>query len=143
MSIVVPQQGLNALLGYSRTALAALITATKLKVRLFTNNYSPINTTKVSDFTEATFTGYAAQNVPTLSADFINSDGNAEFAATAQNIWTASDAVSPNTVYGYWVADETSTPILLWCEKFDTPVDMLAGGNTLMLLLRFIQASQF
>lgn len=142
-NLVIPETGEAAFLTEIRTALAALITATHLKVRLFSNNYTPIATTVVSDFTEATFTGYAAQNVPALSTVFTNAAGQAEIDANATNFFQATDAVSPNTIYGYWIADETSTPILMWCEKFDTPIDMTTAGKTLILLLRLILASAF
>jgi hypothetical protein len=142
-NLVVPWVGEVAFASQIQAALAALIAAVKLKVKLYKNNFSPVGATVPADFTEADFTGYAAQNVPPLTPVFLNDSNQAEFDATAINIWTATDAVSPNTIYGYYVEDTTAGPVLLWAEKFDTPVDMTTGGKTLILLLRLVLASMF
>lgn len=141
--LVVPQEGQTEFMTDVKTALAAVITATKLKVHLYTNNYTPIGSTTITDFTEATFTGYAAQNVPALGVVFTNDSGQAEFDCTATSTWTATDAVTPNTIYGYYVVDSTTGTIVRWAERFDTPVDMTAAGKTLILLLRLLLASMF
>ena len=101
-NLLVPTTGEAYFLGQIKAALDVAIAATKLKVRLYSNNYVPIPSSVVGDFTEADFTGYTAGGmvVPPTGAVFINSDNQAEFDCTTTNVWTATDAVTPNTIFG-------------------------------------------
>lgn len=71
---------------------------------LYTNNYTPLETSVIGDFTEATFGGYSRVAVDAWGAAFWSSGGWAESDA-ALATFTATGAGLPVTVYGYFLLD--------------------------------------
>jgi hypothetical protein len=131
--IVVPDAGslklLAATLGSSETVDVTFV------LKLFSNNFTPNNTTLTSDFTEASFTGYA----PVL---FARSDwqrpalvsgkaGMLLFTAPSKFNNTGPSA----TVYGWYVVGLT-TGVTLFCERFATP-EVILPFQTLNLRIQF------
>lgn len=111
--------------------------ANNAKVKLFTNNYTPLASSVLADFTEATFGGYVALATPTAADAGVIPGGldNWIFGALT---WTASGAGLPITIYGYWVQFDnpiTLAPTLLWAQRFDTPQALIAAGNTISFVL--------
>jgi hypothetical protein len=134
MALVVPDLGEIELL----TKLLKNTTDTEdYIIRLYKNNYSPINTTVVGDFTEADFTSYAEKTV--ARGDWSSPSTvaiKAESSVTAQS-WTCG--VTGNTVYGYYVVGATSG-VCLWAEQF-AAARVLADGDVLNLTPKFNLAS--
>ena len=106
-------------------------------VRLYKNNYSPINTTVVGDFTEADFTNYTAKTITRSDWASPSTVANkAESSATAQS-WTCG--ITGNTLYGYYVIGSTSG-VCLWAEQFAAS-RILVDGDILNLTPKFTLSS--
>jgi hypothetical protein len=127
---------LQALLGALQTRPAAALLTTPT-VHLYTALSGQLGpAVDVSQFTEATFSGYAAValsgftgpvNVPSNQGQGIF--GSSEFTAN-------SSITSPGQIaLGYWVDDGTSTIYL--CESFETPVLFVNPGDFLNLATFF------
>jgi len=104
------------------------VTANRLKsLHLFQNNYVPLLTDVVGNFTEATFSGYASQN-PSWGAAFINGSVQAEVDAIALT-FTRSAGATSNTIYGIYVLDNAG--VLTYAERFPAPVTMTTTGDAI------------
>jgi hypothetical protein len=97
-------------------------------LHLFQNNYVPVLSDVVGNYTEATFSGYASQN-PTWGAAFINGSTQAEIDAGALT-FTRSAGASSNTIYGIYVLD--SGGVLTYAERFPAPVSMATAGDAIV-----------
>ena len=141
-NLIVPDEAELRALTDIANALNSLRGAGVLKVKLFKNDYTPVAGTTVASFTEANFTGYAA-TVPSdpFGTPYTNADGKAEIDMPSNVNWTASDAVTPNTIYGYWVED-TSLSKVRWAERFDAAIDMTTAAKYLAIVLRFTLRSE-
>ena len=87
-------------------------------MKLYVNNYTPVDTATSASFTEASSGGYASKMVSGGSWT-ISTVANIVQAAYASQSWTFSGALSGTaTIYGYWLeqsgkahfADMLSTP---------------------------------
>lgn len=114
MALVLTNAGELKLLEW---ALKSTSTPEDLELRLFTNNYTPVAGSVTADFTEATFTDYAAKSLSRASwvAPATNGSGEAETTYAVQT-WTAG---SSQTIYGYYVVGATSGTTI-WAERFAT-----------------------
>lgn len=104
------------------------------KVHLFKNDYTPVPGSLFANFTEADFTGYAAQdlamNLP------VTVSGKATCTNNVVMSFTMGTPGTTNTVYGYYVALNADTfgyGRLLWAERFDNPVFFTNSGDQLNL----------
>ena len=113
MALVVCNAGEVKLL---TTAIkTALSVDESFTLRLYKNNYTPLATSVVGDFTEADFTGYTSKTLTRAgwnAASSVSGTGTIVFG-TAQT-WTCG--ASGNTVYGIYVRDGSGD--LVWAEKF-------------------------
>jgi hypothetical protein len=73
-----------------------------LTLRLFQNDYTPVDGSVIGNFTEATFDGYASQSLSDFAAAYLNASNKAEVDASLY-IFLMTGAVTPNTIYGYYV----------------------------------------
>lgn len=98
------------------------------EVSLYTNNYTPVAGSTLSDFNEATFTGYAA--VPLLRSDFLAPYlvANVAFTDSAIIPAFACTAGSPQTCYG-WYMICTSTNKVVAAQRFNTARVMGPGAT--------------
>lgn len=126
MLMVIPNEGkelwLYWALGTDGTDLE------DFEINLFQNNYTPDDDSTDSDFTVATFTGYAQVDAdraqfgaPAIIADVAYSTLN--FVPTF--ICTGGAA---QTVYGWWMRGRTSG-IVLAAQRFDAPRVMTNGAT--------------
>jgi len=134
-SLVTPS--LNDLLSlWMADALTAGPTFAHLK--LFANNVTVSQTTELADLTEATFTGYAEQNLSAAAdwlAALVDANGNVSrrdavvyhFAASTPNL-------VPNTIYGYYLTNNANN-LLLAAGNFLTPFDFTVDAAALDLEL--------
>lgn len=105
-----------------------------LNVHLFTNNYTPTQSSEVGDFTEAAFSGYAPQSVDKTDwATPATVDGKATSTAPATPlVWTnGSGSVD---VYGYFVTNADDDEVI-YAQKF-TSVKTVPNGEDLKLTLK-------
>ncbi|MCE5292097.1 MAG: hypothetical protein LLG14_23040 [Nocardiaceae bacterium] len=96
-------------------------------VRLYSNNYTPVDSSTLASFTEATFTGYSAVLVE------MNDWGAASITT---NVAYSTSSVTPSytctggggqTVYGWYAEGATSGKVLA-AQRFDTARSMTPGS---------------
>lgn len=101
---------------------------------LFVNDLVPVGATILDDFVEATWPDYAPRKV-TSWVPSVTVDGRA--VATADpTTWTRGSGGPGASVYGYYVTDGSSGP-LIWCERRAAgPIDMTMPTDSVQVLPR-------
>jgi len=108
---------------------------------LFKNDYTPIATTVLADFTEADFDGYARIVLSGWPAAALDANDKASTELAAQT-FTKSGAVTANTIYGVFVLDDVGN--LLYAERNPAGgVVINTAGQTYSYLPRFTDKSEF
>lgn len=133
MPIVLPNEGLPSLLAWMlRDDTSALPSNTLI---LYANDLTPTQSTVYADLTHATFTGYSPETIDRASwtSPVIDSDHAVSTWNTTPIVWLVSGG--SETIYGYAVVTPSS-PVILWVERFASPIAVSAGG-ALALLPRF------
>lgn len=113
-----------------------------LSLRLFKNDYTPVEASLTTDFTVADFTGYASQTltasqsastwaVPTDSSGSANS-----IYGSSPISWTAA---SDQTIYGWYLVGVTSG-ITYLAERYEEPQLLYAASST---VIRFTPKLKF
>lgn len=83
-----------------------------------------------ANFTEATFTGYAAK---TLTAPGWSTSGtDPRTAVYAQQTWTRTSTGTAQLIYGYTV-HRVSDGLLCWFEEFAGPISTSTNGDTIII----------
>ncbi len=124
--LLMPDEGVTLLL--SKMLKDALATGEDYTLKLYQNNYTPVNSSTATSFTEATFGGYlpktlvrATWQAPTIVSGIASS----AYGSTPQT-WTVTSA--PQTIYGYYVLGATSGKVL-WAERFSTSRALTVGDE--------------
>ncbi len=119
MAVQISSDGAEAIL----KALTGVSTTTEtLKLKLYTNNFTPTALSVLADFTEATGGGYAEKS---LSASAWTMTGNA--ISTTPQLFTFTGSVG--SVYGYYLVGATSGKLIA-SEKFTSgPFNVAANGD--------------
>lgn len=101
-----------------------------LVLRLFKNNYTPVDAATSADFTEADFTGYSA--ITLTGASWASAvSGNPSSIAYAQQTFTSSAGSQSQIVYGYYLQQTTSGKVIA-AERFTgTPPTIQNNGDTI------------
>jgi hypothetical protein len=86
-----------------------------------------------TDFTEATFTGYA--DVTLSSASWTITSGNPTTASYATQTFARTSTGTAQTVYGYYVL-RVSDSELMWFEYFPGPVIVEFNGDQIQITPR-------
>lgn len=95
-------------------------------LKLFVNDYTPVEGTLVANLTEMSTHGYAAKTLDkTLWT--IATVSNVTSATHQQQTWNFTNAASV-TVYGYYIVDAV-TGTLLYAERFTYP-QVVTGTDT-------------
>lgn len=106
------------------------------KLKLFVNNYTPVDASVLGDMTEMSTLGYADKTLTKTSwVSTIGASGNPATSAYAQQTFTFT-AGTPVTVYGYMVTDVT-TGLLLWAEMFSTSKVIQNTGDQILITPTF------
>ena len=131
MSLLVPDVGEVLLLSY---ALNKIAPGDDVKLKLFKNDYTPVEGSVVGAFTEADTAGYAA--ISLAMADWtVATDTGTTTAEQPQKTFTLTGA---GTHYGYYITDTAGTG-LLWAERFsDAPHTIPSGGGTEKITVKLI-----
>lgn len=111
------------------TISAALVNC---KLKLYQNDFTPVQGTVIADMTVATFSGYAVKTIAALLASYLDPAGGAS-AQIATQQWDHNGGVIANTIYGFWLEDASVVPVLVMAGRFDAPVPMAALGDSLPL----------
>lgn len=135
MALVIPDEGEVQLL--TKALKSALTVDEDYSLRLYTA-ISPAlgESTTLADFTQATFTGYAAKTLTRAGWGAPSTSVGTTSSTYAQQTWTHSgSAGSSQTILGYYVVGVTSGKVL-WAETFTT-ARVIDGGDTLSLTPSF------
>jgi hypothetical protein len=125
---------LNAMLAALQVRPGAALTAA-LHVHLFTATSQQLTqNSTVAQFTEATFTGYAAVVLGTLSGP-VNTPSKTATALFLNPSFVCSASGTPNVILGYWVDDGAGNFIM--AESFASPVPIVNPGDFIDLGILF------
>lgn len=136
MAITIANEGEKVLL----EAMVGKVAAGNLKLKLYTNNYTPTHTDTVAAFTEmGAVQSYvektlapASWNAGAAGAGSGTSLANKASITYAQQTWTADGTGGAQTVYGYFITDNAGTT-LIGAEKFAAPVTFATAGDTIKI----------
>lgn len=97
-------------------------------IRLYSNNYTPVDGSTVANFTEAAFTGYAAVslNPATFPTSSISANVAVSTYPTAPTFTCTGGG--GQTVYGWYAEGATSGKVLA-AQKFDAARVIVSGSN--------------
>ena len=125
MSLVLVNQGESGVL----TAFFAQA----LHLRLYTNNYTPVQATTEAAVTEASGNGYAAAAL--TGGSWTLSGSSPTQAAYAQQVFTFTGALG--NVYGYYVTRDSDSK-LMFAELFSNgPYNIQNNGDQIKVTLQF------
>ena len=137
MGLVVPNEGELELL--DKMLKDALSTDEAYILKLYKISYQPIKTSSSGNFTEATFTNYAARTLTRAgwtAASTVSDKASSTYGAVQS--WTCGS--TGNTVFGYYMVNGANNKVL-WAEKFTT-ARVLASGDVLNITPKFTLASE-
>jgi hypothetical protein len=97
-------------------------------LKLYKNNYTPIDASVEGDFTEADFTGYGAKTL--AGASWTVTPGAPTSASYAQQTFTSSVDQTIQYIYGYLLVQATSGKIMS-AERFTTPYPIENDGDVI------------
>lgn len=131
MGIKVPDQGEIFL-------LRAFILEDDLDLRLFQNDLVMTDAMTEVDFVEATFTGYAAENL--VAGTWVFTPGAPSDATYGDVVFTSTAGGQSQFIYGYYVT-RRSDGKLLWAERSDdndptAPYEIVNSGDTITIPLK-------
>jgi hypothetical protein len=124
-ALVLPNQG-------EQLALEAMVGKTagqNLVLRLYTNNYTPVEGTTEASVTEASGNGYSA--ITLTAANWSFAAGDPSTLSYAEQTFTFTGALG--NVYGYYFTQVTSGK-LVWAEKFTNgPYNIQNNGDQIKI----------
>jgi hypothetical protein len=125
MSLLVPNQGEQLIL----EAAVGKVAGQNLVMRLFTNNYTPVEGSVESNFTEASGNGYGAITLTAASWSFAGGDPST--LSYAEQTFSFTGALG--NVYGYYFTQVTSGK-LIWAERFSNgPYNIQNNGDAIKI----------
>lgn len=120
--------------------LEALVNKTapqSLVLKLFKNNRVPAEADVETDYTEATFTGYAS--IALTPATWATTAGAPSDVTYPQQTFTSSAGAQNESVYGYYIIQTTSGK-LVCAEKFaDGPYVIVNNGDAIKVTPKVTQ----
>jgi len=141
-SIVLGRALVEAMVDALKTVPGAALLVTPF-VHLATATPTPITPDSVTtDFTEATFAGYAPVALGTISAPL--NLGTNTIGSKADNTFVAGSVVPPGeTIVGFWVDDDETVPTKWYMGgTFSSPVPITIAGDFVALTSIFCAAMQ-
>jgi len=114
-----------------------------LDIKLFKNNYTPVNGSHLGNFDEADFTGYAPIEID--PGDWVFTPGTPSDAEHPQVIFTSTAGAQNQDVYGYYVVERNpgSNGVVRWAERFGNgPYNIQNLGDQIKVTPRFTAASE-
>ena len=122
MPLIVPNAG-------ELLVLEDFLQSGPLSLRLYSNNYTPVEGTTTAAFTEVAGGGYARKTLNI--GDWILTSGDPSFGLYAQQTFSfTGTTTAPGTIYGYYVVN--ALEVTLWAERFAAgvlPFSPIAGSS--------------
>lgn len=106
--------------------------AVELQIHLYVNNYTPLWTSSLSNFTECTATGYFAQQIDPTYWTFSGGSTPPVVATAVPVLWTFTAGLS-NVLYGYYLIN-INTGVLYFAEKFTSSYAIPSGGGSYVVV---------
>lgn len=136
MAFVLSNEGEKLLLD----AATGKVAAGDLKLKLYTNDYTPAHDDVVGDYTEmGSVQNYtektlapASWNAATAGTGSGTANANKATATYGQQTFTADGTGGSQTVYGYFITDDAGTT-LLGAEKFATAKTYANNGDAIKI----------
>jgi len=131
MALVVPNASEAIMLQYITNNDAP----ENLVIRLYSNNFTPIEASTVVQFVEVTGGGYAQQNL--IAGSWTIVTGNPSQAEHTEITWTFTGATGAGgNVYGYYVVRAVGGE-LMWAERFSNgPFNISVNGDEIKVVPR-------
>ena len=122
MAIVVP----NA---FEVLVLDWILKTENLSLRLFSNNYIPVEGSTLAAFTEVAGGGY--NRITLAPSGWTNTAGDPSFGLYPQQTFGfTGPTTAPGTIYGYYIVDASN--VVRWAERFpgaNVPFSPIAGSS--------------
>jgi len=129
MAGIVPTEGENKLL---QRALGDITPTThNLTLKLFVNDYTPVDGSNNAAFTEMSTQGYAAKTLTATSWTVAQNGSNEAEATYPQQSWTFDGTGGATIIYGYYIVDEDNT--VLFAERFASSYTAENNGDILRI----------
>lgn len=138
-NLIVPNAG--ELVLQNTLLKTALLSDQALLLKLFQNNYTPVDSTVTADFTEANFTSYTSKSLARATWNDATTVSGAAVSTYGSSPQTWTCGTTGNTIYGYYIVGATDN-ITRWAQRFDNPI-VLTNGLTLGVTPTFSGYSQF
>lgn len=112
MSIVVPNVG-------EQIVLQGYLQSGPLTLKLYSNNYTPVEGSTAANFTEVVGGGYVAKTLATAGWTITAADPSFALYA-AQTFGFTGPTNAPGTIYGYFIVDALN--VVRYAERFPSAV---------------------
>jgi hypothetical protein len=101
-----------------------------LSLRLFSNNYTPVEGSTLASFTEVTGGGYLAKLLTPANWTVTAGDPSFGLYDAQQTFSFTGPTGAPSTIYGYYMVDTSN--VVRWAERFpgaNLPFTPVAGSS--------------
>jgi hypothetical protein len=125
-NMVIPNEGKLLWLEWALTGDGSSLE--DFVVRLYSNNYTPVDGSTLANFTEATFTGYTELDI--MRSDFSTPVIVANVAEAQTSVppeWTCTGGAAQD-IYGWYLVGVDSGKVLA-AQRFDAVRTMAAGAT--------------
>ena len=131
MALILADQGaVQILQAYFNNSWPA---SKNVVVKLYTNDYTPLDSSTTASFTEASGGGYVTKALANGSWGQ-SQVGGIEQEAFAQQTWTFTGPLDGNaTIYGYFVVGNNGSGNLVWAERLGAPFTPNNNGDQLLI----------
>jgi hypothetical protein len=90
----------------------------------------------LADFTAASFSGYAALTAQTFGAPYLDSGNNLQLTSPRLQ-WICSTTGDANIIVGYYAWREGTPDVLLFADRFTTPITITTAGDGIAFVINF------
>ena len=122
MAIVVPNAFEVLVLGW-------ILNNVDLSLRLYSNDYTPVEGSTLAAFTQVAGGGYAAKTL--TAGSWVVTAGDPSYGLYAQQTFSfTGPTTAPSTIYGYYIVDTSN--VVRWAERFpgaNVPFTPIAGSS--------------
>lgn len=129
MAGIVPTEGENRIL--SRALHDVVPTNANLTLKLFVNDYTPVDGSTNASFTEMTTQGYTAKTLTAATWTVAQNGSNEAEGTYPQQTWTFDGTGGSTVIYGYYIIDENN--VVWFAERFASSYTAVNNGDILRI----------